>query len=493
MITIRPLHDPFNIRGSYNKNIVPLVGAALVSGAASLIGGGISGLFGKKSNDKTNETNLQIARETNQTNVDLAREQRAYDREMWDLQNQYNDPSAQMQRMVAAGINPYIASGSVDSGSATSSAGGQTAPTMVAPQSNYTANNWLSGGLNGLIDGANTIGQSIIASKEVEHKQNELRLQEIELQKQDIELTNVRINSAFENAKTIALQESGFAELDAKRQTSSAQMAISKNTAFLENQDTYNSNDVLSNNLEVAQKEENVRSTKFQNDLNEFQNLPLSELSQGNNFRDIVLSYRESHPNASDSNVREFFTQLGTAIGLRYQQEKQQISLNSITGANAKFDYQQKERWKSFFNSEQGIEYVMGQNPNLTHDQAKKIAKGMALQYGSNGFSGTLDIKTLLKNSFSSMFDYLSKNPDAPIDEIAIYGLLDGVGVDTDSINFKDEYSKFRKSVKTKSKEARDFAISSFLKGIASFFRPTEFERGALQAGGLNPPTKAQE
>lgn len=90
----------------------PLVGGAIIGGAANLLGG----LFGLKSNKNNNQQNLQIARETNALNRELFYANQRWNEEMWNKQNAYNDPSAQAQRMLDAGFNPYLSD--IDTGSA---------------------------------------------------------------------------------------------------------------------------------------------------------------------------------------------------------------------------------------------------------------------------------------------------------------------------------------------------------------------------------------
>lgn len=60
----------------------------------------------------------------NSTNKKIARENRAWSEEMWNKNNEYNTPSAQMARYTAAGVNPYLAvsDGSVGSGTSSSPA-----------------------------------------------------------------------------------------------------------------------------------------------------------------------------------------------------------------------------------------------------------------------------------------------------------------------------------------------------------------------------------
>lgn len=49
---------------------------------------------------------------TNNANRRIAREAQEHEKEMWDMQNQYNDPKAQMQRLKTAGLNPNMVYGS---------------------------------------------------------------------------------------------------------------------------------------------------------------------------------------------------------------------------------------------------------------------------------------------------------------------------------------------------------------------------------------------
>lgn len=64
----------------------------------------------------------------NSQNVKLAREQREHDLRMWTLNNQYNSPQAQKQRLRDAGLNPALSmmNGMMSTGNSQSSPGGQT-------------------------------------------------------------------------------------------------------------------------------------------------------------------------------------------------------------------------------------------------------------------------------------------------------------------------------------------------------------------------------
>lgn len=91
--------------------------------AIPIIGGALSalgGLFGIKSGSDANKTNLQIARETNQANAELAKYNWDQQKEMWNAQNAYNTPEAQMSRYRDAGLNPNLIYGQGSNGNSTS-------------------------------------------------------------------------------------------------------------------------------------------------------------------------------------------------------------------------------------------------------------------------------------------------------------------------------------------------------------------------------------
>ena len=96
---------------------------AIIGAGASLIGNGI-GAIGQ---NKTNKTNMKIAEMNNQANQQLQDSQNQWNLEQWQRENDYTSAAAQRERLEAAGYNPYLASGQVASGNAT------TAETRSAP------------------------------------------------------------------------------------------------------------------------------------------------------------------------------------------------------------------------------------------------------------------------------------------------------------------------------------------------------------------------
>lgn len=106
----------------------PLVGSALISGAASAVNTAANQLSVGKVNYKSRNHQRDMLRSQNQMAL-----------ENWNLQNEYNSPTAQVERMKAAGLNPnllYGAGGSSqtagNSGHAASAGPAGSVPSHVA-------------------------------------------------------------------------------------------------------------------------------------------------------------------------------------------------------------------------------------------------------------------------------------------------------------------------------------------------------------------------
>lgn len=114
------------------------------------------------------------------SNVQLAREQREWDYKMWKENNEYNTPANQVQRLRDAGLNPALsmANGVMDSGTSSSSPGGQTAPTVD-----------FSPIAQGLRDSVDLYQQK--------------RLQDAQIEKLNTESENQSIRNRYENRRQI--------------------------------------------------------------------------------------------------------------------------------------------------------------------------------------------------------------------------------------------------------------------------------------------------
>lgn len=82
-------------------------GAGLISGVTGLLGGALSGYSADKAAKAYNKGQLELAKYQNQANLNL-----------WNLQNAYNTPAAQMKRFEEAGLNKNLIYGQGSSGNA---------------------------------------------------------------------------------------------------------------------------------------------------------------------------------------------------------------------------------------------------------------------------------------------------------------------------------------------------------------------------------------
>ena len=118
------------------------LGAGLIAGAGSLIGG----LFSSHGSNDAARYQLQAQRETNRNNLQIARENNAFNERMWNKQNEYNTPQMQRARLEAAGLNPYLMMDGGSAGIAESAPTADTSGTQVAPD----IGNTIAGGYQAL-------------------------------------------------------------------------------------------------------------------------------------------------------------------------------------------------------------------------------------------------------------------------------------------------------------------------------------------------------
>lgn len=119
----------------------------------STVGGLLGSVLGSKSQSDTNKANLELAKYQNEWNKQMQDRAFKYNYEMWNKQNEYNSPTAQMARMKAAGLNPNLMYGKGDTGNASS------APTMKAAQGTAPRMQAFTGWNLGLSEGVQTYMQ----------------------------------------------------------------------------------------------------------------------------------------------------------------------------------------------------------------------------------------------------------------------------------------------------------------------------------------------
>lgn len=121
---------------------------SIISGIGSLAGSLTGGLLGKSSVDRTNQYNMELAKYQASQNKLLQDNAFSQSKEMWNLENQYNSPAAQMARLKTAGLNPNLMYGQGNTGNASGApqykASSYDAPTLQP----YTGWNLGSMGLN---------------------------------------------------------------------------------------------------------------------------------------------------------------------------------------------------------------------------------------------------------------------------------------------------------------------------------------------------------
>lgn len=106
------------LMGHSEKHIAPLLLGGIIAAGASLVGNAV----GASSQNKTNQTSIDINRENNAFNAEQAQIQRDWQEKMWNMNNSYNSPNA----MISRGLNPFIGS-SVGAGVSRSPASGGSA------------------------------------------------------------------------------------------------------------------------------------------------------------------------------------------------------------------------------------------------------------------------------------------------------------------------------------------------------------------------------
>lgn len=111
--------------GLSEKHIAPLVLGGIIAAGASLA----SNAIGASSQNKTNQTSIDINRENNAFNAQQAQIQRDWQEKMWGMNNSYNSPNA----MISRGLNPFVQGSAAMAGSKSPASGGAAASAAGMP------------------------------------------------------------------------------------------------------------------------------------------------------------------------------------------------------------------------------------------------------------------------------------------------------------------------------------------------------------------------
>lgn len=139
----------------------------------------------------TNQANIDIAQMSNEHNEAMLNKQIQQEWDMWNAENEYNSPAAQMQRFKDAGVNPYMAMGNVSSGNASSMSSPAAQPAVVPQMQAAHADAPLAQGATMLpADMSGLSGLRGIASRFVEMMQAKENIKRTQLENQGKEIEN---------------------------------------------------------------------------------------------------------------------------------------------------------------------------------------------------------------------------------------------------------------------------------------------------------------
>lgn len=126
---------------------------AAIAGGASLLGQFMGSRQQNRNVNKTNRANLRLANLRYDRDKEMA--EYAYDKdlEMWNLQNQYNSPMAQMQRFEEAGLNKHMIYGQGTPGNATGMPS-YSPPSYQPPAQDFMGTQSTAGNVLGQFTGA---------------------------------------------------------------------------------------------------------------------------------------------------------------------------------------------------------------------------------------------------------------------------------------------------------------------------------------------------
>lgn len=163
------------------------LGAGLISGAGSLIGG----LFSSSGSKNAAKYQLQAVRETNQANRDIAEQNNKFNERMWNLQNEYNTPQMQRARFEAAGLNPYLLMNGGSAGIAESAPTADTSGTQVAPDIGST-----------IAGGYQVLGSTISsAASQIAQMSYQNDLQQANVAKTNAEAQNADLQNQYDSLR----------------------------------------------------------------------------------------------------------------------------------------------------------------------------------------------------------------------------------------------------------------------------------------------------
>lgn len=245
-------------------------------------------------------------------NIVLQQRQRAYDKEMWNLQNEYNSPAAQVRRLRAAGLNPGL-NDSVGTGNNESSAGGQN-PASVD----------FSPIAQGMRDSVDLYQQK--------------RMQDAQIDWQNQNTYNLAIRNRYENTRQILeldklLADKHLADSTRRFYEQERERLIKENSWI----DQRNSSQVALNDAQAGQARAAEVESQTRTDFQKIVNLYAPE-SQRQIMQNLMASYAEIMSAAANNNASAANQKAMEALNRASEQ------LTKTHGEGAKIDNQTKRK-----------------------------------------------------------------------------------------------------------------------------------------------------
>lgn len=226
-----------------------MVGALLGCAAIAATGAITSAGLAFKSSSDTNEANLLQSNIANSFNKQLQDEQNQWNREQWELENDYNSPVNQVDRLTKAGINPLWSMSGGNPGTAQQLTSAPAQPAVVPsirPElfdisgisqiANSMLNAFLQSEELGIkqqeADTHSSVGQSTVSLNEAKAKEAAANSSYIALRTQwDLESFDLRLDQAAQTLENLYKEGD---KLDADTEASKAKkLEIVENTKLI--------------------------------------------------------------------------------------------------------------------------------------------------------------------------------------------------------------------------------------------------------------------
>lgn len=200
-----------------------------MAGLFDFLTAGVGSVVNAVGNGIASYNNLKSVRETNEANFRLAQWQNEQNVKMWNMNNEYNSPSSQMQRLSQAGLNPNLVYGNGSVGNSSSAPTAASAPTMQA----YQMPQNVLGDLSSMMDNFLKLAQVKKTEQETDNLAETQRLTRFQAQKEELNviyqnyLNSKTRDEAYIWQKRLA-QELRLMELSGDRTYADTQLSFAK-------------------------------------------------------------------------------------------------------------------------------------------------------------------------------------------------------------------------------------------------------------------------